>query len=110
MVIARIQELSPSSQILLLGILPRNDTPSLNPKVLALNDLLSTKATPPSSSPSPSPSPSPSLPIYFHHFTEMVMKEDGSVRREMYDDHVHLNSYGYQKWSEVLAPLLVSFL
>jgi hypothetical protein len=93
--LAKIQNLSPTSRILLLGVLPRNDTPSVNPKVLALNELLSTKR---------------SESIHYHHFTDMLMKEDGSVRSELFEDHVHLNTVGYQKWSEVLGPLIASLV
>jgi len=93
--LAKIQEFSPSSLILLLGVLPRNDNPSVNPKVLALNELLATKKTD---------------KIQFHQFTDMILNEDGSVKSELFDDHVHLNTAGYRKWSELLGPLLASLV
>jgi lysophospholipase L1-like esterase len=76
-------------------VLLRNDTPSSNPKLLMLNELLSAKKN---------------EKVSYHHFTDMLINEDGSVKSELFDDHVHLNPAGYQKWSELLGPLLASFV
>lgn len=88
MALAKIQKLSPLSQIILLGVLPRNDTPSINPKVLALNLLLSQQQN---------------NKITYHEFTNLFLNEDGSVKSEYYDDHVHLNAAGYSLWSDHLS-------
>jgi lysophospholipase L1-like esterase len=40
----------------------------------------------------------------------MLLNEDGSVKGELFDDHVHLNTAGYAKWSDLLAGAIESCL
>lgn len=89
-IIDRIKEDSPSSELVVLGILPRNDSPSnkkmkkISETLQAVNKWLSTN-----------------LDVSYYDHSELF-----SGKSELYDDHVHLNETGYKVWSEALTMLI----
>ena len=90
----KVHSLSPSTKVLLLGILPRRGPKfelikKINTKLKKLNE---------------------KDYISFLDMTEKFIGVDGSYKKELFADGVHPNNKGYQVWAETMEPVLEKLL
>ena len=95
--IAAIREASPSTQILLEGLLPR-DRPSdpLRAEVQAVNAILGADAS--------------GLGVVFSDPGVSMIAPDGSIAADFHPDLVHPNTRGYAIWANAVVPLVEAML
>ena len=91
----KVHTLSPSSKIILLGLLPRKDKKK-NATIKEINKKLPTLAV--------------KEHITFVNFGDKLSDENGVPKNEFYKDSVHINNAGYKVWAESLEPILKNVL
>ena len=98
-VIARLNDKTPRSQIVLVGVLPRGaaaDDP-FREKVCALNAQLDPL--------------SENDRVTFKDISHLFLHDDGTARADLFGgDSLHLRPAGYAAWAEALAPVVDSLL
>ena len=90
----KVHKLSPSTKIVLLGILPRKGPKfeiikQINPKLKGLGE---------------------KDYITLLDMTAKFSDKDGKIKSELFKDGVHPNSKGYQLWAETMEPVLEKLL
>jgi N-acetylglucosamine-6-sulfatase len=96
-IVALIQDRSPQTRILLLGIFPRGATSDdkmrvrnreINALIQPLHD---------------------GRRVVYRDISDTFLTPDGTLPREIMPDLLHLNPDGYAKWAEAIAPLLTTW-
>jgi lysophospholipase L1-like esterase len=90
-VVKRIREKLPDTPIVLMGIFPRG-TEEMRAKVVAVNAGLQKLHDGKS--------------VHFLDIGKNFLNEDGSLRKELLPDELHINYKGYQIWAEALTKIL----
>jgi N-acetylglucosamine-6-sulfatase len=93
-IVALVQKQSPATKIVLLGVFPRGET-AFDPMRLnnvALNQYLSRLHD--------------GEQVFYRDLSNLFLKEDGTLPRELMPDLLHLNEAGYQIWAEALVAIL----
>jgi lysophospholipase L1-like esterase len=90
-VIAEIRARTPSTQILLLGLLPRGEKPDdpLRPKIKAVNAAIATLDG-----------------TTFLDFGGRLLQSDGTISKELMPDFLHLSDKGYRIWADAVRDPL----
>lgn len=96
-IVKEIQKRSPSTKILLLGIFPRGEKPNpqrekleqVNQIIAKLDDGKSVK---------------------YLDIGKVFLEADGSIRREIMPDFLHLSVDGYQRWADAIKEPLMGLL
>ncbi len=84
-IISEIQMRSPTTKILLHSVLNRPDL-VFNSKINELNKIISAYAN--------------GTSIVYIDIASKFFAKDGSLRADLYYDHVHINTAGYQVWAD----------
>jgi lysophospholipase L1-like esterase len=99
-VISAIQEKSPTSKILLLGIFPRgwnaNEAKWYDMKISKINSTISKLDD--------------GKNVRYVDFGPKLRDEDGNVSRRIFKDGLHLSGEGYQIWADAMQPILDEML
>ena len=90
-VVRRVQEKLPEAPIVLMGIFPRG-TEEMRAKVVAVNADLAKLHD--------------GKAIHFLDIGKRFLSEDGSLRKDLLPDELHINYKGYQIWAEALSSVL----
>ncbi len=96
-IVTELRKRLPTTQILLLGIFPRDPQPTakrealkaVNEKIAKLDD---------------------GSHVRFLDIGAVFLNEDGTISREIMPDYIHLTSQGYRKWADAMEPSLWSML
>ena len=100
-IVTLLKEKSPKSQVIVVGVLPRNFKGKDTPEQIALpgkvNALLAKKYN-------------SAKGISYMDMTPRVTDPSGAPKKELFYDGLHLNSAGYEVWASELNPLLAKFL
>lgn len=92
----RLQQLAPQARIVLCSVLPVQD-PSVNEnKVMPANKVLKNMNMPPS--------------VHWLDLHSHFVGDDGNQNAHLFEDGVHLNASGYQKWHDLLVPLIAEMM
>jgi arylsulfatase A-like enzyme/lysophospholipase L1-like esterase len=93
-IVAAVQQHSPHTKIVLLGIFPRGETTfdQMRLNNTAINQYLSRMDDGQS--------------VFYRDLGALFVQADGTLRRELMPDWLHLNERGYQIWAEALVPIL----
>jgi lysophospholipase L1-like esterase len=85
-IINAVKERQPNSEIILLGILPRRDNED---RVAKLNRQLAKLDG-----------------VSYNDFGDIFLQKDKKINEQLFSDGLHPNEKGYQKFREVLLPIL----
>jgi acetyl esterase/lipase/lysophospholipase L1-like esterase len=88
----RLQQMEPQARIVLCSVLPVKDQKMHDEKVIPLNHFLKKMHMPPST--------------YWLDLHAHFVDADGKQKAEFFQDEIHLNASGYQKWHDLLSPLI----
>jgi lysophospholipase L1-like esterase len=93
-----IQEKTPASKILLLGILPRGESiqEANNEKIHQTNAKLASLAD--------------NTRIFYLDVGDQLVEPDGSISKEIMPDKLHLAGPGYTRWMDAMKPTLDKLL
>src|SRR5262245_23256229 len=93
-IVQEIQKRTPSTKILLLGVFPRGEQP--NPqreKLQKVNEIIAKLDD--------------GKTVKYLDIGKVFLESDGSIRREIMPDFLHLSPEGYERWAEAIKePLL----
>lgn len=96
-VVKQVQRQLPETNILLLALLPvGSDLPGISRRARATNRLLAAWAA--------------ERDVTFVDLKDHFLKPDGTIRRNLYIDEVHLSREGMRIWAEALKPALERLL
>jgi N-acetylglucosamine-6-sulfatase len=93
-IVAAVQNHSPQTKVLLMAILPRGESrfDKMRLNNTAINDHLRRLDDGQS--------------VFYRDLSPLFVLPDGSLRRELMPDLLHLNEPGYEAWAEALVPML----
>jgi lysophospholipase L1-like esterase len=91
----RIHDLSPKTNIILLGVLPRKDKKK-NVIIKQINMII--------------PELAKKDYITFLNIGKKLTDESGMPKNELYKDSVHINNAGYKVWAQAMEPILQKLL
>ncbi len=96
---AEIQQRSPQTHIVLMGIFPRNDSPQdpLRAPIAAINTELGRRYA-------------HSQSVTFIDIGAKFLNADGTLRRDLMPDGTHPNEDGYRIWADALRHVLPGFV
>lgn len=93
----KVQEKLPETKILLLGIFPRGQNPSVQrEKIAKANELASKIAD--------------GKKIYYLDIGSKFLQQDKTISEEIMPDYLHLAPKGYQIWAEAMKPKLAELM
>jgi len=96
-VVGSIHAKLPGAKVLLLAILPRSEKPdALREKVAATNRLIAPLADGKS--------------VHFLDSGGGLVQDDGTIRKEIMPDFLHLSPRGYELWAGAIAPKLTELM
>jgi beta-glucosidase len=96
-IIHELRQRLPKTQILLLGIFPRDQKPTeRRDKVKATNDKIAKLAD--------------GVHVRFLNIEKAFLNEDGTISDKVMPDYLHLSRRGYRIWADAMEPLLWSML
>ncbi|MHB9140023.1 MAG: GDSL-type esterase/lipase family protein, partial [Victivallaceae bacterium] len=97
-ILEELQSRLPQSKILLLGILPRAESPdaSVRARIKEINEQLAQMAD--------------GTDIRFLDFGSALLEPDESISKEIMPDFLHLSEGGYNTWFDEMSPLLLDML
>jgi len=95
-IIATCRAKAPSATIILMAILPRNDSPHAMPTIQAVNARLAGLAD--------------GRTVRFLNINDQLAAPDGTLREGMTVDKLHLSLEGYKVWAAALRPVLTELL
>lgn len=97
-IVKEIQQRSPSTKILLLGVFPRAEKPdtSLRAKVVEINRIIAGL--------------NDGKKVFFLDINQKFLKPDGTLTRDIMPDLVHLSPAGYTIWADAVQPKLEELL
>lgn len=100
LVLASLWEKSPDTKVLLLGVLPRGASieDPINARIADLNQRLSALAA-----------ANPDR-VTFLDVGPALIEPDGSISPEVMPDRLHVAKPGYERWLEVMKPVLINML
>jgi lysophospholipase L1-like esterase len=91
---------APDAKIILMGILPRNDTPGrdarLMPTISKINDKIEKFAD--------------GKIIRYLNINNRLTDKNGIFLEGMAEDRLHLTDWGYQEWADALKPIFTELL
>lgn len=93
-----VNAITPDSKILLLGLFPRGEDRAhhLRAPIQRVNEGMQKLAD--------------DETIYYRDFGALLLDEDGTARREIQPDHLHLSREGYRVWAAALAPVVAELM
>jgi acetyl esterase/lipase/lysophospholipase L1-like esterase len=92
----RLQQLQPQARIVLCSVLPVQDQSMNEKKVMPVNKLLENMHMDPS--------------VHWLDLYPHFVGEHGNQIETLFADGVHLNASGYQKWYDLLVPLITEIM
>ena len=89
-----LQERSPQTQVLLLGVFPRGERPHDLDRLnnVAINQLIRRFAD--------------ERRVHYLDISDAFLKEDGTLPNELMPDFLHLSPLAYRRWAEAMEPKL----
>lgn len=99
-VVKRVRELSPDTEVLLLGVFPRGEK-SDNPyraQIKEVNQGIQKLAD------------DKDERIHYLDIAESFLEEDGSLSKQVMPDFLHLSPEGYKRWAKAIEPTLEKLL
>jgi arylsulfatase A-like enzyme/lysophospholipase L1-like esterase len=89
-----LQERSPNTKILLLGIFPRAEQPFDEARLnnVAINQVIRRFAD--------------DQRVFFRDLSDVFLNPDGTLPKTVMPDSLHLSPEGYQRWAEAIEPTL----
>ena len=93
-----VNAITPDSKILLLGLFPRGEdrVHYLRAPIRRVNEGMQKLAD--------------DETIYYRDFGAFLLNEDGTARRDIQPDHLHLSREGYRVWAAALAPVVAELM
>lgn len=95
-IVATIQEKSPATKVLLLGIFPRGwdekGFPGLRPRIRKVNGIIAKLENGKS--------------VRYLDLESILLEPDGTLSKEVSSDSLHLKMGGYMRWAKAMQPLL----
>lgn len=88
----------PESEILLLAIFPRGETPE--DPLRSLNSEINTRIA----------GLADNERVFFLDINDVFLDDEGNLPEDIMPDMLHPNEYGYQLWAEAMEPTLVQLL
>jgi N-acetylglucosamine-6-sulfatase len=93
-IIGTLQEKSPQTKILLLGVFPRGATPDdpmrvNNDRVNELVSRLDDQRT-----------------VFYKNIDDVFLEPDGTISTDVMPDRLHLSAEGYRRWADAIVPTL----
>jgi len=97
-IVKEIEQRSPSSRILLLGVFPRGHEPGTpeRKKLAEVNEIISKLDD--------------GKTVFYLDIGEKFLSPDGTISKEIMPDFLHPNAAGYQIWASAMAPKLAQLL
>lgn len=97
-ILEELQKRLPQSKILLLGILPRAESPDagVRAKIKEINEQLAQMAD--------------GKDVRFLNFGPALLEPDDSISQEIMPDFLHLSESGYNTWFDEMSPILLDML
>lgn len=98
-IVELIQQKSPETKILLLGVFPRGEKPENNPareKLMLVNKKISKLDD--------------GRRIFFLDIGAKFLEADGTLSKEIMPDYLHLSARGYQIWADAIASKLETLM
>jgi lysophospholipase L1-like esterase len=96
-IVQEIQKRTPSTKILLLGVFPRGEKP--NPqreKLQQVNEIIAKL--------------NDGEKVKYLDIGKAFLEEDGTIRKEIMPDYLHLSPEGYKRWAEAIKEPLMGML
>ena len=89
-----LQERSPNTKVLLLGVFPRSQHPLDEPRLnnVALNQIIRRFAD--------------EERVFFRDLSNVFLEPDGTLSITVMPDFLHLSQEGYRRWAEAIEPTL----
>lgn len=97
-VVAKVHELTPDTQILLLGVFPRGqqaDNP-FRAQIKEVNEGISRLEDEPY--------------VHYMDIGQVFLEEDGSLSKQVMPDFLHLTQEGYARWAEAIEQQLTELM
>jgi lysophospholipase L1-like esterase len=96
-IVRRLQELSPDTKVLLVGIFPRGQNfNDQRGKILQVNQALAKLDD--------------GKRVFYVDFGSRLIERDGSISKAIMPDYLHLSEAGYRIWAEAIEPKLAELL
>jgi lysophospholipase L1-like esterase len=98
-IVKTIHEKSPTTKVLLLGIFPRGEKPgnNLRKKIAQVNTIIAKLDD-------------GGKTVKYLDIGPKFLQGDGSIRKDIMPDFLHLNPRGYEIWAEAITPTLKEML
>ena len=96
-IVRRLQELSPDTKVLVLGIFPRGQNfNDQRGKILQVNQALAKLED--------------GKRVFYLDFGSRLIESDGSISKAVMPDYLHLSEAGYRIWADAIEPRLAKLL
>jgi arylsulfatase A-like enzyme/lysophospholipase L1-like esterase len=93
-ILSLLQQRSPNTKILLLGIFPRGEQPFDEARLnnLAINQIIRRHAD--------------NQRVIYRDLSSVFLNDDGTLSKEITPDYLHLSPEGYRRWANAIEPTL----
>ncbi|MDJ0700060.1 MAG: platelet-activating factor acetylhydrolase IB subunit [Woeseiaceae bacterium] len=97
-VVGELRERLPGTQVLVLGIFPRQYSPynEMRKRTEEINQLISPLGD--------------GQTVHFLDISQVFLREDATLREDLMPDLLHLNPAGYRVWAEAMEPTIKKLL